>query len=378
MTVQRSKLRMNQNILEKAVLDPLGAAPGTPSVGQMYFDTTGGVLRALWWNGTAWTNDATHLGGQNGAYYLARANHTGTQAAATISDLATVVQAYRLDQFAAPTASVNFNNQKITSLGTPTLAGDAVTKAYVDSMVSGLVVKQAVRAASTANVAVTYTAAGGASSRGQITTAPNTLDGVALAPFDRLLLKNQATGAQNGIWVVTTLGTGANGVWDRATDYDADAEVTAGSFSFVTEGTANGDTGWVLTTNNPITIGGAGGTALTYAQFTSSSTYTAGSGLVLVGSDFRVGAGTGITVNADDVQIDTAVVARKGSTLLAGSSLTYTVAHGGAVNSVFGMTVIEVATGDVVDCDLTVDATNITVGFGTAPATNTYRLNWVF
>lgn len=190
-----------------------------------------------------------------------------------------------LSSVGAATADISIGGFKITNLATPVADTDAANKGYVDAARSGLDVKQSVRAASTANVSVTYNATGGTSTRGQITAAPNTLDGVTLAANDRILLKNQSTGAQNGIWVVSTLGTGANGVWDRATDFDTDAEVTAGAFAFVEEGTTNGDSGWVLATNNPITIGGASGTALTFNQFSS-----AGSGV----SSFSAGT-TGLT-----------------------------------------------------------------------------------
>jgi hypothetical protein len=192
-----------------------------------------------------------------------------------------------LSSVGTATADVSLGNFKITNLATPTLDSDAANKGYVDAARSGLDVKQSVRAASTANVTVTYSATGGTSTRGQITAAPNTLDGVTLAANDRILLKNQTTGAQNGIWVVSTLGTGANGVWDRATDFDTDAEVTAGAFMFVEEGTVNQDSGWVLATNNPITIGGASGTALTFNQFSS-----AGGGV----TSFSAGT-TGLTPN---------------------------------------------------------------------------------
>jgi len=192
-----------------------------------------------------------------------------------------------LSQVGAPTADVAFGSFKITGLADPVADTDGANKRYVDSARAGLDVKASVRAASTANVTVTYSATGGASTRGQITAAPNTLDGVTLAANDRILLKNQTTGAQNGIWVVSTVGTGANGVWDRASDFDADAEVTAGAFAFVEEGTANSDSGWVLATNNPITIGGASGTALTFNQFNG-----AGSGV----SSFSAGT-TGLTPN---------------------------------------------------------------------------------
>jgi hypothetical protein len=120
-----------------------------------------------------------------------------------------------------------------------------------------------VRTATTANVG-TYTATAGASTRGQITGAPNVLDGVTLIATNRILVKNSTNGAANGIYVVTTAGTGANGVWDRATDFDADTEVTANAFMFIEEGTTLADTAWVLTTNDSITVGGAAGTAMTF------------------------------------------------------------------------------------------------------------------
>lgn len=228
-----------------------------------------------------------------------------TLTAAKISDFDTQVRTSRLDQMAAPTAAVSLNSQKITNLGTPTLDTDAATKAYVDAARSGLDVKQSVRATSTANVTVTYTPTGGTSARGQITAAPNTLDGVSLAANDRILLKDQTTGAQNGIWVVSTLGTGSNGVWDRATDFDTDAEVTGGAFTFVKEGTVNADSGWVLSTNDPIVIGGASGTALTFAQFSGAGQITAGAGLTKNGNTLDVGTASAarIVVNADNIDL---------------------------------------------------------------------------
>jgi len=85
-------------------------------------------------------------------------------------------------------------------------------------------------------------------------------------------LKDQAgSGAENGIWIVTENGTGDNGSWDRATDFDENVEVTAGAFMFVEEGNVNADRGYVLTTNDPITIGGASGTVLAFARFTALS-----------------------------------------------------------------------------------------------------------
>jgi len=229
-----------------------------------------------------------------------------------ISGFDTQVRTSRLDQMAAPTAAVAMNSQRITGLADPTAAQDAATKAYVDAVRTGLDVKESVRAATTAAIGgATYNATGGTSGRGQFTTMPNVIDGVTLAAGNRVLVKDQATAAQNGIYVVSTLGTGANGVWDRAPDFDSDAEVTAGAFTFVEEGTANGDSGWVLSTNAPVTIGGASGTAVTFVQFSGAGQITAGAGMTKTGNTLDVGAGTGISVAADSVAVDTAVVTRK-------------------------------------------------------------------
>lgn len=240
-----------------------------------------------------------------------------TLTASKISDFDTQVRTSRLDQMAAPTADVSHNNTKITNLADPVSAQDAATKAYVDAARSGLDVKASVRLASTANVIATYSATGGTSGRGQFTGAPDNLDGVLLAANDRILLKDQSTPAQNGIWVVTTLGTGFTGVWDRATDFDANAEVTAGAFTFVAEGATNADSGWVLTTNDVITIGGASGTGLVFAQFSGAGQITAGAGLTKSGNTLDVGGTANrITVNADNVDIASTYVGQTSITTL--------------------------------------------------------------
>lgn len=205
------------------------------------------------------------------------------------------------------TGTVDVASKKITNVATPTVGTDAANKQYVDDARTGLDAKASVRAASTATVTVTYNATGGTSARGQITAAPNTLDGVTLAANDRILLKDQSTGAQNGIWVVSTLGTGANGVWDRATDFDSDAEVTAGAYVWVEEGTANLDSAWVLTTSNPIIVGGASGTALTWVLFSSAGSLIAGAGMTKTGNalDVVTASSARIVVNADNIDLAT-------------------------------------------------------------------------
>jgi phage-related tail fiber protein len=208
-----------------------------------------------------------------------------TLTASKISDFATTAQGYRLDQFAVPTSDVSFNSRKITSLADPTNAQDAATKAYVDAARSGLDVKASVRAATTANITLSGT---------------QTIDGVALSAGDRVLVKNQSTASQNGIYVV------AAGAWARSTDADSDTEVTPGLFTFVEEGTANSDSGWVLATNSTITLGS---TSLTFAQFSGAGQITAGDGLTKDGNTLNVATASTsrIVVNADNIDLASGV-----------------------------------------------------------------------
>lgn len=211
-----------------------------------------------------------------------------------------------LSQVGAPTGAVSMNSQRLTTLADPVNPQDAATKAYVDAARSGLDPKESCRAATTATVG-TYNATGGTSGRGQLTACPNTLDGVTLAANNRVLVKNHSTGAANGIYVVSTLGTGADGVWNRASDFDEDAEVTASAFTFVSEGTTNANSGWVVTTNDNITIGGASGTAITWVQFTGAGQITAGAGMTKTGNtlDVATASSARIVVNADSIDLAT-------------------------------------------------------------------------
>lgn len=361
-----TNIDMMLNQLLQVRLENLASAPGH-SMGREYFDTTLGYARIS--DGTTWERASFDLDP------YARGNHSGTQTAATISDLATVVQAYRLDQFAVPTADLNLNNRKLTNVANGTSAGDAVTRAQLDAVSVGLDIKPSQRVASTANVAGTYTATGGASGRGQFTAMPNTIDGVALAATDRVLLKDQATGAQNGLWVVTTLGTGANGVWDRAPEFDSDAEVSGGAFVFIEEGTVNADSGWVLTTNNPIVIGGGAGTALVWAQFSGAGQIIAGTGLTKTGNTLNAGAGTGILVNADDIAINPAVVVRKFATNVGdGAAVFYVVTHNLNTQDVIVGVYDNTTPFAEVECDVEHTSVNtITLRFAVAPAAAKYR-----
>ena len=130
----------------------------------------------------------------------------------------------------------------VTGLSAPVATSDAASKAYVDSVATGLTIKNPGVAATTANV----TLAGG---------APNVLDGVTLVASDRILVKNQTDPKENGIYEVQTLGSGANGTWVRTADADTGAELVTGSYIFIQGGTAGASTAWTMTTPGAITIG---------------------------------------------------------------------------------------------------------------------------
>ena len=168
-------------------------------------------------------------------------------------------------------------------------------KTYVDATASGLDLKDSSHAATTAALsAVTY--ANGSSGVGATLTANAngalTVDGQTMVAAERVLIKDQAAGLQNGIYTVTNGGSGAAAfVLTRATDFDSTAEVTSGSFTFIETGTANSDSGWVMTTDGAVTIGT---TALAFSQFSGAGQIT---------------AGTGLTKTGDTLDVDTSVIA---------------------------------------------------------------------
>jgi hypothetical protein len=183
------------------------------------------------------------------------------------------------------TDDVNFQTKKITNLADPVSAQDAATKAYVDAVKQALDIKDSVRAATTANITL---------------SGAQTIDGVSVVAGDRVLVKDQSTASQNGIYVA------AAGAWTRAADANISAEVTPGLFVFVEEGTANGDNGYVLTTNAPITLDT---TALVFTQFSGAGQIAAGAGLTKTGNTIDVvGTAGRIIVNADSIDLATTAV----------------------------------------------------------------------
>lgn len=207
--------------------------------------------------------------------------------------------------------NVNITGGSITGMSTPSADSDVATKGYVDSIAQGLDVKASVRVATTANITL---------------SGEQTIDGVTVVARDRVLVKSQTDARDNGIYVASA------GAWSRSTDANTSAKVTSGMFTFVTEGTVNGNLGFALTTDDPITLGT---TDLTFTQFSSAGAITAGDGLTQSGNTVNaVGTANRIVVNADSIDIGTDVVTLTGSQTLTNKVLTSPTINGGTIAGV--------------------------------------------
>ena len=201
--------------------------------------------------------------------------------------------------------TVDMSNARITSVADPSGAQDAATKAYVDAVSIGLDVKDSVVAATTANLSGTYS--NGSSGVGATLTNSGTqvafsIDGVSPSQNDRVLVKNQTAEEHNGIYTLTTVGSGsANWVLTRAIDADAAAQITGGTFVFVEQGTTNADAGFVFTHNGTPTMGT---TDLGVTQFSGAGAVAAGDGLTQDGNTFTVGVDdSSIEINSDVLRV---------------------------------------------------------------------------
>jgi hypothetical protein len=221
---------------------------------------------------------------------------------------------------------VDVSSSRITNVASPINADDAVNKAYTDSLVSGLDIKNSVRAATNAALTATYANGPGTltNSGTQVALSGGLIDGVTLALGDRVLVKNQgitvdgagaktagANSVQNGIYTVTTLGSGSvNWVLTRADDANNTpaGEVTGGMFTFVEEGDTWADSGFILVAaDGAVTLGT---TYLTFTQFSAAGQTMAGLGLSKVGDTLNVEVNDstgGIEIVADKIQLKSAV-----------------------------------------------------------------------
>ena len=216
-------------------------------------------------------------------------------------------------------SNLDANSYTVTNLPLPSSSTDAASKAYVDGVAEGLHIHASAVAATTANINLTTDVEAG-----------DYLDGVLLAAGNRILVKNQSTASQNGIYVVQ-----ASGAALRAADFDAPAEVDGGDFIFVTGGDTNADTGWVQTSELVASIGVD---PIYFTQFSGAGTFLAGFGLYLDGNTFNANSNVLATISYVDSEVDT---------------------HTGYVSNVHGVT------GNVVGTSDTQTLTNKTLGTGT-------------
>jgi hypothetical protein len=126
------------------------------------------------------------------------------------------------------------------------------------------------------------------------TGAPNQVDGVSLSAGDRVLVTAQTTGSQNGLYYVTTVGSGSDGTWARTSDGNENGEIEAGMIVMITEGVIYADTQWKLITDDPITIGT---TALTFTQNYMANSISSGTSNVVVNSNANVTISSAGTAN---------------------------------------------------------------------------------
>lgn len=235
--------------------------------------------------------DAPLLQGSNGAFYLARANHTGTQLASTISNFDTQVRTSRLDQMAAPTAAVSLNSQKITNLADGTASTDAATFGQVNAILQGQTWKDPALWSTTANITLS----------GLATQAGGEWTG-ALTAGQRILVKDQTTGANNGLYLA------AAGAWTRTTDADTAAELNQATV-LVQNGASHG--GDVFTQS--ATIVTVGTTTQTWTKTGEGNTVYAADGttLQLVGTTFSIKDGG---VDLSGAKVTNTLPATKGGT----------------------------------------------------------------
>lgn len=418
-----TSINLNKNELSNARVQNLSTAPSSPVNGQIYYDSDDDVM--YFWNGSSWRSMDANAAGVAASTWdansivkadtddnpvaltVAEQTLVGRLSGGQIDDLSIaqvktllslsdadvqalvgamvtgntetgVVVTYQagdqtldfvvepLNDLPAPDGDLSMASFKITNLATPTATTDAATKGYVDSAINGLSWKDQVKVASTAAGTLATDFEDG-----------DTVDGVALATGDRILIKDQASAAENGVYVVA-----ASGAPTRAEDADSEADLLSAAV-FVEQGTANADTAWIMTTNSAIVVDT---TALTWTQFGAGASYTAGAGLTLTGNDFEVNVDDStIEINADTLRVKDAGITdaklaesyskQHEETVGNGADTTFAITHGLGSKDVI-VQVYRVATPwDTVECDVTrTDTNEVTIGFTSAPSSNEFRV----
>lgn len=307
-----TNLNLNQNQLINATFEVLASDPGTGNFeGRLIYNSTTDTIK-VYANG-AWRS-LPHTIASGGGAGIAEAL-TVSEANGTITltlnvadtDSAGLLPAAMwqmlTDATEDATASklVKRDAQGNAKVATPTDAAHIATKGYVDAARQGLDVKQSVRVATTAPINIATDLQNG-----------DSIDGVTLVTGDRVLVKNQSTSSENGIYV-----TVAAGAASRSSDANGTAdtgEIKPGTFTFVEEGTVNSDKGFVVSTNGTITVGVS---AIVWAQFSGAGSFDAGDGLSQTGNTINVNVTANRTaITADAIDIASTYVGQNSITTL--------------------------------------------------------------
>ncbi len=211
-----------------------------------------------------------------------------------ITNTPTTLLGYGVTEVYAPINNPIFTGS-VTLPGTPLNPLEAATKQYVDDVSQGLHIHPSCVTATNANLVALYSngvSGVGATLINNGAQAPLMIDGVTVAPTNRVLVKNQSSQLQNGIYTVTDIGSlSSNWILTRASDFNESSEINGGDFVFVTGGITNDNTGWVQTE----TLVNIGVSNISFTQFSGAGTYQAGNGLLLTGNVFSIN--TAITVD---------------------------------------------------------------------------------
>ena len=284
----------------------------------------------------------------------------------------------RLDQISAPTASVSMNSQRITNLADPSSAQDAATQSWVQGLVaasgSGTEWKAQAKLATAAALPSNTYSSGGKT----LTATANgalTVDSVGVAVNDRILVKNESTGSNNGIYNVANAGgAGAPYVLTRAADADATSELQNGIIIPVTSGTVNADTLWALTTDAPT----LDTTSLAFSQLPLAG-YTAASPVTLTGNQFGLttvplSKGGTNAVDAAGAKTQLGFMTRFIATGPSSGGTSWTVNHALGTKEVVYMLRDASTDAEVVADVVSTDANNLTVNFGASISANAYKI----
>jgi hypothetical protein len=246
---------------------------------------------------------------------------------------------------------IDLQGSRATGAADASAATDLVTLQQLQAYVRGLNWKAAVRVKSTGNITLSAPGA--------------TINGVTMVVGDRMLLNNQTTGTENGIYVWN----GAAVTATRAPDADTSAEMV-GAAVYVTEGTVNPDTMWTQTID-PFTLGT---TTPVFTQFGGGGTvYTASTGLTMVGSDIRVIPGNGILADGSSTRVDPSVVVRKYAANAVVTTNPQTFTHSLGTDDI-QVQVWDVAANELVWPDITKGSGTVIIDWGSAPTAAQYRV----